>query len=369
MGPAYFRRQRFSGLVGLAMLAGLSAAGACSKPREPVGTPVEEAWESPSPPAPPVISEVTYEHPAPATSPAAAISPSSSPPPAVVAVVNGRQVSRDQLIDLLIDSRGLALLEQLILLAAAEERLDKMGLAVAPADLAAANDDALRQIAQPVGGDGTALDRPTAERLLGEFLAAKNLSKAEWGLRMRQRATIHKIAAAEVGRMAVTDVMLREEYALAYGERAQVRHIQVSSMATAERVRAAISAGKDFEAVARDMSENQITGSGGGLLPPFTRNDGAVPPMIREMAFRMEPGEISSALHQDNWYHLLKLERRFPASNVAFENADRDALRARLLDRLTRQRQDELEEELFRTAAVDVRDDVLRRQFRAKYRR
>jgi hypothetical protein len=60
--------------------------------------------------------------------------------------------------------------------------------------------------------------------------------------------------------------------------------------------------------------------------------------------------------------------RRFPASAVGFENVDKDKLRAKVLDRLTRLRMEDLEAELFRNAAVDIRDANLSRQFRDKHR-
>jgi len=348
------------------MALGLMATG-CAQPRGPAGTPLEQAWETPatvSPTAAPVLPEPV----APVTATEPAFDPPREPPDAVIALVNGRPILRDRLITMLIETRGLALLEQMILLAAAQRRAEEMGLEVTADDVQAAHEEALKQIAQPIGGEGLPLDRPAAEKLLREFLSAKNLSPVEWELRMKQRAFLRRVAAAEVEKMTVTDAMLREEYALAYGERVQIRHIQVSSLAAVERVRAAL-AREDFAAVARQMSENQITGAGGGLLPPFTRNDGSVPPLIRETAFDLKPGEVSAAVQQDNWYHLIRLERRFPASGVRFENVDRDALRKRLLDRLTRQRQDALEEELFRSARVDIRDETLRRQFAEKYRR
>jgi peptidyl-prolyl cis-trans isomerase C len=163
--------------------------------------------------------------------------------------------------------------------------------------------------------------------------------------------------------------MLREEYVLAFGERVQIRHIQVSSLAAVTRVKAALEKGGDFAAVARETSENQITGASGGLMPAFTRNEADVPPLIRETAFGMKPGEVSAAVQVDNWYHIIKLERQFPPSGVSFDNTDHEALKKRLLERLTRQRQETLEVELFRSAHVDIRDAGLAKRFKAKHPR
>ena len=358
--------------LGCILLVGLTLAAGCVQQDKPAGTPLEQAWEKPA--APPVPAEAGKTTPEPlATQPAgvAAVEPAGAPESAdpIVAVVNGRPIPRARLVGMLVETHGLPLLEQMILLTAAEQRAAEMGLKITQADVTAAQEDALRRISMPLGSEGAPLDRPAAEKLLGEFLAAKNLSAGEWDLRMRQRACVRKIAEAEVAQTKVTGPMLREEHVLAFGERVQIRHIQVSSLSAVSRVKAALEKSGDFAAVARELSENQITGASGGLLPPFTRNDPDVPPLIRETAFRMQPGETSPAVQQDNWYHIIKVERRFPASGVSFDNADQEALKKRLLERLTRQRQETLEAELFRSAHVDIHDAGLAKGFREKNRK
>lgn len=340
----------------------------CAQQQRPAGTSVAQAWEKPANTGTEAESAVSPT--ALATEPVTGASqgaPTAAPDP-IIAVVNGQPIERGRLITLLVETHGLPVLEQLILLMAAEQRASELGLTVTEADVKAAHEDALRRISQPLGSEGAPLDRPAAERLLGEFLAAKNLSLSEWNLRIRQRAVIRKIAAADVAKTPITEPMLREEYVLAFGERVQIRHIQVSSLSAVARVKAALENGGDFAAVAREFSENQITGASGGLMPPFTRSERDVPPLIRETAFRMQPGEVSAAVQVDNWYHLIKLERRFPPSGVSFEHTNREALEKRLRERLTQQRQETLEVELFRSAAVDIHDAELSRQFKAKRR-
>ena len=363
--PIRSMRSRRWGGAALAGLLLTVVGAACTDPNPPLGTPVEQAWESPAARE----AAVSAVPPEPATAPEDEATTPAEPVEPVMAVVNGRPLSRNQLVDLLIESHGLGLLEQMILLTAAKGRATEMGLNVTPADVKAAHEDALRRISQPMGGEGVPLDRPVAERLLREFLQAKNISQAEWNLRMEQQAWVRKIAEAEVEQIVINERMLREEYGRAYGERVQIRHIQVSSLAAVERVRSALQRKGDFAAVAREMSENQITAANGGLLEPFTYNESDVPPLIREAAFRMKPGEISPTVQQENWYHILKCERRFPASGVSFENVDREVLKSRLKDRLIRQRQETLEEELVRSANVDIRNGTRRKQFKEKHQR
>ena len=104
-------------------------------------------------------------------------------------------------------------------------------------------------------------------------------------------------------------------------------------------------------------------------MPAFTRHDGAVPPLVRERAFAMKPGETSEPLREGAYYHIIQIERTFPASSVGFENVDRDKLHQGLVDRLVHQRTEALDAELFQTARIDIRDRSLSRQFREKHRR
>jgi len=374
-----FRERRvtppsFLTIVCAALSCAALTAG-CVSPNKPVGSPVESRWESPGPaavasrPAEPVGPSAGR----PVSRPASALTAplvGTAASPDVVAVVAGSSITRADMVAALMDSHGLSLLEQLILLAAARQRARAMGLAITEADVAAAHEDALRRMAMPVSDPNSKpLSRPAAERLLQEFLAAKNLSRGEWDQRMEQHACLRKIAEAEVAKMKVTEKMLRQEYVLEYGERVQIRHIQLSSMAAATAARTQLQAKKDFELVARQLSENPFTAAQGGLMPAFTRNDPNVPPLIRETAFSLSEGQVSPAVSEGPWYHLIRLERRFPASEVTFEEVDQDALRTRLTDRLIRQRQEDLEGELFQAAAatIDIRDPQLRRQFQAKH--
>jgi len=340
-----------------------AVVGCAPKPKPVVATPIANVWESPPPPLPPL----PRLEPLPdlQTQPADQGLDISEP----IAVVNGEPLSQSTLVNRLIESHGLTQLEQMILLAVARQRAAALGFQVTPADTRAMHEDALKRLATPiVDPNARVLDTREAQRLLDDFLEARNISRREWDLRMEQKAYLRKIAEAEIAKTTISDDMLRNEYEQDYGEKVQVRHIQVGSLAAATRVRALLGANKDFELVARQMSENQVTAAQGGLARPFTRNDPGVTPLLREAAFKLKGGEISEAIRDGSVYHIIRLERRFPASDIGFENADRTALRRKLLDRLIQQREQDLEVELFQSANVDIRNAELARQYRERHR-
>lgn len=369
-----FRKANVSGTIAVvSILAGLIG---CAQQQRPAGSPLQTVWEEPPTQPQPVVAR----QPAPRAADAlhadgpdgnaastrpADVAPGTTDRP--IAFVNGKPIGREQLVEMLIDSHGMAVLEQLILLSAARQKAASMGLSIATEDVAAAEEDALRRIASPVGDpESMPLDRPAAEQLLAEFLRLKGLSRAEWKCRMEQLACIRKIAEAEIAETEITDEMLENQYDLAYGERVQIRHIQASSHEAIARAVEMLEE-KPFEEVAREISENALTREKGGLMPPFTRHDGAVPPLIREQAFSLPVGEVSEPLREGAFYHLIRVEKSFPASGVGLDNVDRDKLRQQLIDRLVRQRTDALDAELFQAARIDIRDEKLARQFRRRH--
>src|SRR5690606_14114200 len=106
-------------------------------------------------------------------------------------------------------------------------------------------------------------------------------------------------------------------------ERIRARHVLVRvppSATEAEeaeargRIEAALArirGGEDFEAVARDVSEDPGSKDQGGDLGFFAR--GQMVPPFEEAAFALEPGQTSEIVRTDFGFHVIRLEERKPA--------------------------------------------------------
>jgi len=339
---------------------------ACVAPGPAGAAPLQEAWERPAgpatAPAPAATRRESAALPAPGDAPSELAAASDDD---ILALVDGEALGRRAFTEALIEAHGPRVLEQWVLLAAARARVRALGLEVSRADIEDAGQEALSRIAEPTD-DGPPLDRRTAARLLEEFLEARNIAPLEWRLRIEQRACLRKIAAWEVDRSEITEAMLREEHESTCGERVRIRHIQLPDLAAVERARARLAGGARFEDVAREMSGNPLTAARGGLMPPFAGHDPAVPPLLRQAAFALTPGEIPPAVYENGQYHLITLAERIPPCAESFEQADRAALRRRVVARLVERRMEALEPELFRGARVEIRDPGLQRAFRAR---
>ena len=287
-----------------------------------------------------------------------------APAGTAIATVDGRPIPRRRAIDTLLRSHGPDLLLQLIALDTAEVLASAKGLKVEQADVNREYDRALRRLVDPLSSITTgSFDRAEAERLLETILAERNMSREEYAIIIRRNATLRAIADSE---QQLTEEQLQAEFARAFGERVQIRHIQLATLTDVTRVTDQLASGKEFGDVAGRYSANVASARTLGLLEPFSASDEDVPRVLRDVAFSLEPGEVSSALRIGSWYHLLKLERRIPAEDRGFEEV-RDQLRRRLGDRLAEPAMQQLYERLVRESNVTIHDPVLREAFKRKH--
>ncbi len=279
---------------------------------------------------------------------------------APIATVNGRPLPRHRLVNLLLRSHGVGVLEQLIVLDAAEQLAADRGIRITEADVDHEYEQALRQLVNPLGSMGSGpFDRAAAERTLEAVLSDRNISREEFLLGMKRHAYLRRLVKAD---QRFTEEQLRSEFRRQFGPRVQVRHIQLASPREMARVRSRLAAGEPFGEVARRSSANLVSAETGGLLDPFSPEDDALPLLFRTTAAALQPGEVSEAVRIGEWYHVIKLERRIDAQDVDFE-AVRDDLTRTLPDRLAAPAMQSLYEKLFREAQVEIHDPALRDTF------
>ena len=332
----------------LACIAGCATGRHEARPR------VAQVWSSEAPAArPPAPSPRRRAKPV--AQPSAQPTPSNAQP--AIAIVDGQPIPRDALVDLLLRGRGPGLLEQLIVLDRAERRVAARGGAVTEADVEAEYDRALQALVDPLGElHPGQFDRPAAERALAEVLTARQMSHEEFRLGMRRNALLRRLARAE---LAITSADLEAEYERVFGERVEVRHIQLATLAEVARVRDALAGGADFAELAQQLSAHRVSAAVGGLLPPFTRDDPDVPTTLRHEAWQLPVGGVSQALRLGAWYQLIRVERRLPV-----EHPPPAEVEPRLRQRLERRRLGPAVEKWYRQlldeADVRISDPVLR---------
>lgn len=151
------------------------------------------------------------------------------------------------------------------------------------------------------------------------------------------------------------------EYRLTLPEQVRVRHIlltwkplgtQDDRAAIHEQMEPILErarSGEDFAALAREFSDDYATKANGGDTGFFTR--GHMVPAFEEVAFALEPGEISDPVETSFGVHILRLEERTESRLLPF-----DDIRDQLREHVTQERMDNavLEEIARLRAAADI---------------
>ena len=361
------RRGRTTGSAVVTALVIVVSTYGCQAPGPSSKAGVDRAWVERS--GKPASAKRESARPAQAPPKSVADQVTASNNGVAIAYVDGKPIDRQTLVNLLIAGHGVGIFEQLVVLERARQKAEELGVRVSEKDVVAEHERSLRALLSPIeAADESSANPPEfnheeAERLLDEIIARRNVSRAEYRAVMTRNAYLRAIVEAT---MSFTEAQLKEEYALAFGERVRIRHIQLPSLLDAERISANLARGADFTEQARDYSANLRTAPAGGLLPDFTRDDPRIPEGLRQIAFGLTEGEVSNCLHVDDWYHIVKLEKRVSAENPAFEEV-RGVLEDRLRERLATPAMQTLYRSLFEQADIRIEDPILRQEFERKH--
>lgn len=281
-----------------------------------------------------------------------------------IARVGEREIARTGFDSFLIRSRGVAVFEQQIGLAAAENLAQREGVTIAAGDVEFEYGLALRRLSDPLAFSPVRdFERADAERLLDSILASRHMSREEYMLTIRRNAFLRRMLNRN---LSIPDEQIRAEFELVYGDRVLVRHIQLGNLADATRIKERLAAGEDFADLAVRFSTNVSTSRKGGMLDAFSLRDEHIPQAMRQSAARLSEGEVSDVVRVGEWYHILKLEKQIPAETRSFESVQEE-LRQRIMVRATDAEMRPMHEKLFAESDVEIHDALLFQEFRAAF--
>jgi foldase protein PrsA len=275
-----------------------------------------------------------------------------------IATVEGQPITEQQLVKPLIEGYGLDILLSLGMLQEAKNLAAARGVKVTPDDVKAELGITLKKSF----ADAKEEEYPT---LLTQLLQSQNRTRPEFDLVIETNAYLRKVAEP-VTKGRITEEQVSEAFRALYGETVRVRHIELSNMTEVAEAKRRIASGEPFEQVARELSRNERTKNIGGAMRPFSRNAENIPPIFRETAFALKPGEVSDAVQVQGMFHLIKLEESIPPKAVKLEDV-KDSLREDLQDKLLQTQiiglRSQLKQQL---RTMRILDPVLAEQFKTK---
>lgn len=232
---------------------------------------------------------------------AAANLPEGGPPHDVMAIVNGKDISRQTLVQACVERHGEEVLEGLVNKSLIEHHCRKRGVSVTPAEIEAEVDRMAKRFK---------LGREQWFELLQN---QRGVDEAEYRRDILwPTLALRKLAANRVQPSADE---VQEAYETRFGPARRVRLIVVTDAAKATQVQREASARPaDFPRLAMTHSQDVNSASIGGLIQPIRLHAGD--PQVERVAFNLQPGKVSKVIQAGDQFVILKCEGVVPARNV-----------------------------------------------------
>jgi parvulin-like peptidyl-prolyl isomerase len=236
--------------------------------------------------------------------PAGAEAPAAAPRP--LALVNGAEITADQLAAECLARHGTAVLETLVNRAIIEQACRRAGISVTEAEVSAEIDTLAKRFSVP------------REKWLELIEKERGITAAQYAEDILWPMLALRGLARDAGEP--TEAELRTAYENRFGPAIKARIIATRSRAEADSVRAqAIADPSEFGALARQHSVDVGSASANGWVQPIRLHSGD--PAFDRAAFALEPGRISEVVQVADQFIIIKCEGRLPAAEVTFEQA------------------------------------------------
>jgi foldase protein PrsA len=244
----------------------------------------------------------------------------------VVAVVNGQELSRNELADLLVGMYGREGVDRLIRRTLIKQEAERLNIKVNKDEIAERKELIVK---------GETQRQMKKNGLKDEEDLNRELEKAGATIEQYQKSIIKKYESAigEVGTMLlaekiikktinITDEELNEAYEEQFGEKIVARQIVLRMKRDAEKMLKRIKTGADFGALAKKESIDRTSASRGGRMRPFGPHG-----ILGKATAKLKKGEISEIVKTDSGYHILKIDNRIPRSMKKFSEVKDDLVK------------------------------------------
>ncbi len=243
----------------------------------------------------------------------------------VLAIVNGEQISRQQIAQSCLKRHGKQVLESIIDRQLVADECKRQNVTITVQDID-------QEIERRAKGFNMTRDR-YVELLQKERNLSPDRLKNEiiWS-----ELALRRLAAQQI---QVDQAEIDREMESEYGPKVQVRAIVLDDLEKANQILAQAKADPDeFGTLAKDHSIDSNSAAYRGMMPPIRRHSGE--PEFEEVAFNLQPGEISRVIditdHSNptaHQYVILKCERIYPAAEVSAQ--ERPLVEQRLRDKIS----------------------------------
>ncbi len=268
----------------------------------------------------------------------------------IMARVNGRAITNQQLYNMLLDRSGYRLSRQIICNELVKQMAAEKKVTITDADIAAEHNRTIEQMAP---GVKTANEK---EQLLIQLMQSRSITRRTWNMIMWRNAVLRKLVSHDINIPADT---IQKQFDREHGRRVVVREVAAKSIEIARLVKDLAENKADFIELT-DKYSLSLSAQNGGLLPPIGRDTIEASPAIRQVAMTMQTiGEISDPVQVGKRFHILKLEKVLAPDKVKLEDV-RPQIVAKLKERVIRAEGHKLLLHLTKTADIEYVDPILK---------
>jgi len=226
--------------------------------------------------------------------------------PAVVATVNTRRITREDLARDCLRHFGKEVLESMVNKRLIMSECQRRGVKVTRGEVNAEIERMAARFKIPV------------DQWLKMLKQERNVSPQQYADDIIwPTIALRKLAGEQ---LSVSQTEVRAEFETQYGEQISVRLIAASDLQRAKQLRAKAAANPDdFGNLAKEHSEDAASASVKGVINPIRRHGSYEE--IEDAVFNMRDGEISPVIHAGGQYVILKREGAIPAKQVTYKEA------------------------------------------------
>ena len=238
-----------------------------------------------------------------------------------LAIVNGSTITRQEVATECMRRFGSEVLESLINKLLVFEECQRLGITITEQDV---NDD-LTSKAEKLGW--------TKERYVKLLCEEKEITVD----RLKRDILWSELALRRLAesQTQVSPQEIDERLEFDFGPKVQVRQLVVDSKEKALHFRSLAEADPaSFEKICKEHSIDRNSASLGGLLPPVRLNSGF--PDFENMAFSLQPGEMSQPFEVEKHFVLMKCVKKIPAAELSA--ADKAAASERIGAEISREK-------------------------------
>ena len=222
-----------------------------------------------------------------------------------VATVNGQKITKDELFEKLLQQDRGVTLDAMITEILIEQEAQKANIRVTDEEIEKEIDKVKSQF--------------SSDMEFQQTLSQLGVTVDDLRRQARSNLLVKKNLLPEI---EVTEEALQQyftDHKEDYDEPEQVRarHILVESLAEAEEVKRLLDEGADFAKLASEKSTDPGSKDQGGDLGYFER--GTMAPEFEEVAFTLQPGQISEPVQTDYGYHIIKVEDHKMAHSPTYD--------------------------------------------------